>query len=156
MGRLPKAKVDKIRELHEAGYLQSEIAEKAKVSRSTVGKYIKELEQAPPGPPLPVLEVIVENLFELLVNLVVATYLSPDDYPQIIDATALKLLTEIAQADREFGKRVLDNSYLSYLKNDVLDLSVSNDKLDAETAKQRRMWVEFFKQYYPEELAKLM
>ena len=99
----------------------------------------------------------MKNLFKLLTNFSIATYLSRDDYPQIIDATALKLLTEIAKTDKEFGKHVISNNpYLAYLKNDVLDLSVPETELDEESAKQRKAWIDFFKEYFPDELAKFI
>jgi len=161
LGRLTKAKIDQIKKLYGEGWTKKEISKKLQVSRSTVAKYAgKELEkelETPGVSPSPVLEVVVKNFFELLLNLNIATYLSKDDYPQIIDSTALKLLTEIAKTDKDFVKRLINNPYLDYLRETcVLDLTVPDAELNGESVRQRKAWISFFKKYLPEELARLM
>jgi len=130
VGKLPKAKVDKIRELYEAGHLQSEIAKKVGVSRSSVGKYVrqwpKELEETPGGPPLSVLETLAKGVLDLLVCLGVSIYLDENDLSDIIHEQALRLMENIAKVDEKFAAKLLrNNPFLEHLQETpVLNLSI--------------------------------
>jgi len=162
MGRLRQSKVAEIKALWEQNYTIAEISEKIHVSRGTISKYTKTWEKEKGTPPggtaSPVLEVLTQAFFNLLLGLSVLKHLNQDDLPGIADQEALKLLRKLAKTDREFAKHIIkNNDYLTYLKEEgILNFKIPDTDLDAEEIRQRRAWVKLLKEFFPEELAALM
>lgn len=162
MGRLRQSKVAEIKALWEQNYTIAEISEKTHVSRGTVSKYTKEWEKEKGTPPggtaSPVLEVVTQAFFNLLLGLSVLRYLDQDALSEIADQEALKLLRRLSKTDREFARHIIKNTdYLTYLKEgDILNFKIPDTDLDEEGIRQRRAWVQLLKEFFPEELAALM
>lgn len=166
MGKLRHSKVIELRKLYDQKFTQVEAAEKTGLSRSTVGGYFRRWDREergtiptpPGGTPSPVLEALIRAFFNLFLDLSVLRYLNQDDLPELADQEALKLLRTLAKADREFARQLIkNNDYLTYLKEEgILNFKIPDADLDGEEVKQRRAWVQLLKEFFPEELAKLM
>lgn len=162
MGRLSKRKIDEIKRLHEQGFLKKEIAEKLKVSRTTVNKYISEEKPSVADVSSSVLVVLAENFLNLLLDLNNITNFDNEERKEILRAAtdygALTFAASLFKQSLELGKRVLDDSiYLHYLKEcTILDLRIPNEKLDKDERELRKKWVQLLKEFYPEKLVELI
>lgn len=161
MGRLSKRKIDEIKRLHEQGFLKKEIAEKLKVSRTTVNKYISEEKASVADVSSSVLAVLAENFLTLLLDLNNITNFDNEEGKEILrvatDYGALDFARSLFKQSLELGKRVLDSStYIHYLKDStILDLRIPNEKLDNDERKLRKKWIQLLKEFYPEKLVEL-
>lgn len=161
MGRLAKAKIDRIQQLYREGYTKKGIAEKLDISRGTVAKYVEE--QPPQREGIgeaqvqQLLHELVNAFSALLVDLNVLPYIDLDFIAEAADSVALKLMERIAAISPTYAKSLVqENPYIKHLANGILDLSKPDEELDEEARKQRHTWISMMKKLYPEQLAEFV
>ena len=161
MGRLPKAKIDRINRLYKEGYTKKEIAKKVGVTRGTVAKYVDDEDKMGKGVGKDshsrLLQEIVTTLYDMLVLFNVMPYIQISELARFADEIACRLTETLAQISLEDAKRFMKNNpYIDYLSGGILDFSKPDKEMGKEELKQRKTWLAMMKKHHPEKLAELV
>ena len=155
MGRLPKAKVDKIIEMLKQGYTFGEIEKKVGCSVSTISR-IKSRREAKPETVRNVSSLIMIELVKTVYQILEIMYLSCGVDQELIQPFVSWLsqdLTEkIMRKDPELGKLVLEES--GYYEGLIVPM-LTKKLLDIDE-NLRRGWIDLLKKYWPQKLAQII
>lgn len=169
MGRLPKRKRDKIKQMIEEDYTNREICDEVGVSEATVTRFRKKVKEekalAEGGPPSDrngsvgkVVHELCEAYFTMLGNIYLCAG-SPEVLSEFADENARNLLMRIAQVDQATADHLISGKpFINVLQKytHVFNFEIPKEKLGKIQAWQREEWVKLLKKHYPSKLAELM
>jgi hypothetical protein len=153
LGRTSQAIINQVQTLHEEGFTNTEIGEKLKMDRKTVGKYLENRAGEGNGAEV---EILFEAFFELLTDLSSVAVLDLENLDDLSNERALRVARKLFAVNKNLGKKVL-GPYLEHLKNlHILDLKIPDSELWTEDVELRREWTELLKTNCPEIMTNLV
>ena len=140
MGRLPKKKRDRIREMIEKGFTTREIVSEVGSSASTVTRIRKELKNNSRQKKESTAEsVLLKSLYQMHLGIELRDILSEKELLNYFRECAINLTEKILEADYELAKNALfESEFFDYIMG---LLKLKPEKIERDDRQYRQRWM---------------